>query len=73
MERLRKAASMLVYRCAKHHSEPLSDRRTDQRGARADDLALAPLELINPISGSGLTTFSKALAAAAEIVEISNF
>jgi hypothetical protein len=73
MERLRKAASTLVYLCAKQHSEPLSDRRTDQRGARADELALTPLELINPISGSRLTTFPKALAAAAEIVEISNF
>jgi len=51
--RLRKAGSELVYRCAKQHSEPGSDRR-DQRsakrgakhGAQADELHLTPLELI---------------------------
>ena len=53
LERLRKAGSELVYRCAKQHSEPVSDRR-DQRnakrgakhGAQADELHLTPLELI---------------------------
>ena len=46
MERLRKAGSTLVYRCAKQHSEPASDRR----GPRADELTLTPLELINRIA-----------------------
>ena len=50
MERLRKAGSALVYRCAKQHSEPASDRRADQRGARADELTLTPLELIDRIA-----------------------
>ena len=50
MERLRKAGKDLVYRCAKQHSEPGGDRRTDQRGARADELTLTPLELINRIA-----------------------
>jgi len=53
LDRLRKAGSELVYRCAKQHSEPGSDRR-DQRnakrgakhGAEADELHLTPLELI---------------------------
>jgi Putative transposase len=50
MERLRKADKDLVYRCAKQHSEPGGDRRTEQRGARADELTLTPLELINRIA-----------------------
>jgi hypothetical protein len=48
-ERLRKAGSGLVYRCAKQHSEPGSDQ-PDKRGAKrvvqADELHLTPLELI---------------------------
>ena len=56
-ERLRKAGSELVYRCAKLHSEPGSERR-DQRnanrgakhGAQADELHLTPLELIARIA-----------------------
>ena len=50
MERLRKAGNDLVYRCAKQHSEPGGDRRTDQRDARADELTLTPLELIDRIA-----------------------
>ena len=46
MERLRKAGNELVYRCAKQHSEPASDRR----GPRADELTLTPLELIGRIA-----------------------
>ena len=46
MERLRKAGNELVFRCAKQHSEPASDRR----GPRADELTLTPLELINRIA-----------------------
>jgi hypothetical protein len=57
MERLHKAGSELVYRCAKQRSEPGSDRR-DQRnanrgakhGAQADELHLTPLELIARIA-----------------------
>jgi hypothetical protein len=43
MERLRKAGSELVCRCAKQYSEPTSDKR----GAKADELTLTPLELID--------------------------
>ncbi len=50
MERLRKAGKDLVDRCAKEHSEPASDRRANQRGARADELTLTPLELIGRIA-----------------------
>ena len=46
MERLRKAGSELVYRCAKQHSEPGSDKR----GAKVDELHLTPLELIDRIA-----------------------
>jgi hypothetical protein len=46
MERLRKEGAALVYRCAKHHSEPSSDKR----GARVDELHLPPLELIERIA-----------------------
>ena len=43
MERLRKEGAALVYRCAKQHSEPTSDKR----GAKVDELHLTPLELID--------------------------
>ena len=46
MERLRKEGAELVYRCAKQHSEPGSDKR----GARVDELHLTPLELIDRIA-----------------------
>ena len=46
MERLRKEGSDLVYRCAKQRSEPSSDKR----GAKADELTLSPLELIDRIA-----------------------
>ena len=46
MERLRKEGAALVYRCAKQHSEPGSDKR----GAKADELHLTPLELIARIA-----------------------
>ena len=46
MERLRKEGAALVYRCAKQHSEPGSDKR----GAKADELHLTPLELIDRIA-----------------------
>ena len=42
MERLRKAGSELVYRCAKQFRE----RSRDKRGAKADELTFSPLELI---------------------------
>jgi hypothetical protein len=46
MDRLRKEGAALVYRCAKQHSEPGSDKR----GAKADELHLTPLELIDRIA-----------------------
>ncbi|OLP05680.1 transposase family protein [Rhodoferax antarcticus ANT.BR] len=46
MDRLRKEGASLVYRCAKQHSEPGSDKR----GARVDELILTPLELIDRIA-----------------------
>jgi len=46
MERLRKEGAALVYRCAKQHSEPGSDKR----GAKIDELHLTPLELIARIA-----------------------
>ena len=47
MERLRKRrGAALVYRCAKQRSEPTSDKR----GAKADELHLTPLELIQRIA-----------------------
>ena len=46
MDRLRKEGCDLVYRCAKQHSEPGSDKR----GARVDELHLTPLELIARIA-----------------------
>jgi hypothetical protein len=45
-ECLRKEGAALVYRCAKQHSEPGSDKR----GAKADELHLTPLELIDRIA-----------------------
>ena len=39
MERLRKAGSELVYRCAKQYSEPSRDKR----GVKDDELTLSPL------------------------------
>ena len=41
-KRLRKEGTALVYRCAKQHSQPGSDKRS----ARVDELHLTPLELI---------------------------
>jgi hypothetical protein len=46
MNRLRKEGAALVYRCAKQHSEPGSDKR----GAKVDELHLTPLELIARIA-----------------------
>jgi hypothetical protein len=46
LERLRKEGPTLVYRCAKQRSEPTSDKR----GAKADELTLTPLELIERIA-----------------------
>ncbi len=43
---MRKEGASLVYRCAKQHSEP----STDKRGARVDELHLTPLELIERIA-----------------------
>ena len=46
-ERLRKAGSELVYRCAKQYCEPCNDKR----GAKADELHLTPLgNAINAIA-----------------------
>src|SRR3546814_16866147 len=42
MERLRKAGSELVYRCAKQHSEPGSLPH-NKRGVKADEITLTPL------------------------------
>ena len=52
LARLRKAGSELVYRCAKQHSEPTSDKR----GTKADELHLTPLELIDRIAALVYTT-----------------
>ena len=46
MERLRRAGSELVYRCARQYSELSSDKR----GTKADELNLTPLELIDRIA-----------------------
>ena len=46
MERLRTAGSELIYRCAKQHSEP----GTDKRGGKVDEITLTPLELIDRIA-----------------------
>ena len=45
-ERLRKEGAAEVYRCAKQHSEPGSDKRS----ARVDELHPTPLELITRIA-----------------------
>ena len=49
MERLRKAGSELVYRCAKQHSEPGGNPH-NTRGAKVDEITLTPLELIDRIA-----------------------
>ncbi len=49
MERLRKAGSELVYRCAKQHSEPGGNLH-GKRGTQADEITLTPLELIDRIA-----------------------
>ena len=46
MDRLRKEGAALVYRCAKQHSEPASDKR----GGKAGHITLTPLELIDRIA-----------------------
>jgi hypothetical protein len=46
MDRLRKEGCDLVYRCAKQHSEPGSEKR----GAKVDEITLTPLELIARIA-----------------------
>ena len=46
MERLRQEGAALVYRCAKQHSEPASDKR----GGKAGHITLTPLELIDRIA-----------------------
>ena len=46
MDRLRKAGTALVYRCAKQHREPTGGKR----GAKVDELTLTPLELIDHIA-----------------------
>ena len=46
MDRLRKEGTALVYRCAKQHSEPSRDKRC----AKADELHLTLLELIERIA-----------------------
>jgi hypothetical protein len=45
-ERLRKAGSALIYRCAKQHSEPGSNPH-NKRGTQVDEITLTPLELID--------------------------
>ena len=49
LERLRKAGSELVYRCAKQHSEP-GRHPHNKRGGKADEITLTPLELIDRIA-----------------------
>lgn len=46
MDRLRKAGSELVYRCAKRYSEPAGAKR----GGKVDELVLTPLALIDRIA-----------------------
>jgi hypothetical protein len=48
-ERLRKAGSRWVYRCAQQHSEPGSHPH-NKRGAKAEEIALTPLEQIDRIA-----------------------
>jgi hypothetical protein len=49
LDRLHKAGSELVYRCAKQHSEPGSNPH-NKRGAKVDEITLTPLELIARIA-----------------------
>ena len=49
LDRLRKAGSLLVYRSAKQHSEPVS-KPHNKRGAKVDEITLTPLELIERIA-----------------------
>ena len=49
LDRLRKAGSVLVYRSAKQHSEPVS-KPHNKRGAKVDELPRTPLELIERIA-----------------------
>lgn len=46
MHRLRKEGTVLVYRCAKQRNEPSSNKRS----AKADELHLTPLMLIDRIA-----------------------
>ena len=46
---LHKAGSVLVYRSAKQHSEPVS-KPHNKRGAKVDEITLTPLELIKRIA-----------------------
>jgi Putative transposase len=77
MERLPKASSTLVYRCAKQHKEPTGDRC----GLKTDELTLTPLALIeriaaqaqNQLASSGFTIFSVVLAATVQIAELRGF
>jgi len=53
MERLRKAGSALVYRCAKQRSEPGGNPHNhshNKRGTKVDEITLTPLELIDRIA-----------------------
>jgi hypothetical protein len=55
LERLRKAGNDLVYRCAKQRSEPggawrIDPRGVNNRGVKAGELTLTPLELIDRIA-----------------------
>jgi hypothetical protein len=49
LNRLRKAGSVLVYRSAKQHSEPVSKPHNKQY-AKVDEITLTPLELIERIA-----------------------
>ncbi len=49
LDRLRKAGSVLVYRSAKQHSEPVS-KPHNKRGAKVDEITLTPPELIERIA-----------------------
>ncbi len=49
LERLRKAGSELVYRCAKQHSEP-GGKPHGKRGIKVDEITLTPLDLIDRIA-----------------------
>ena len=67
MDRLRKEGAALVYRCAKQHSEPSSDKR----GARVDELMLTPLELIDRIAALALLSQARCCSGAAPSRNIS--